>query len=445
MIFIHPVVLGAFLSGVISPLAVANTPTKARPAPETPDQIFLRVWPSVVAVDMVDAGGNRIGPGSGVLIGEDAVITTCQVVKEGKKGKVQRPGSTFTAVLQYARPDLDLCQLRVSRMQAVPIVLDTAKKLRAGQRVYAIGTQGAREGREPILSEGVISSLRPYRGSQYIEISALISPASSGGGLFDDQGRLIGILSRQFIEGQHLTFALPVDWISELAKEEPTALAPTKENGLNWLSRALVLEKKADWRGLVKLSRQEVKRNPANSAAWFSLGVAFANLKQYDQAIPAYREAIRNEAEYGDAWHNLGVAYANLKEYDNAIQAYEDALRMQPDNAGIWYDLGNTYYNIKRYAHAVHAYRDALRIQPENPDAWYSLGNTYDALKLYGETIEAYRETVRIQPENADAWYSLGVAYARLDERDKMREIYQTLRKLDPARAERYFNTYILP
>ena len=445
MIFIYPLVLGAFLSGMISPLAVANTPAKARHAAETPDQIFLRVWPSVVAVDMVDARGNRIGPGSGVLIGEDEVITTCQVVKEGKKGEVRKPGSTFKAVLQYARPDLDLCQLRVFHMQAVPIVLGTAKKLRTGQRVHAIGTQGAREGREPILSEGVISSLRPYRGSQYIEISALISPASSGGGLFDDQGQLIGILSRQFIEGQHLTFALPVDWISELAKEKPTASAPTKKNGLNWLSHALALEKKADWRGLLKLSRQEVKRDPANAAAWFSVGIAFANLKQYGQAIPAYREAIRNEAEYGDAWHNLGVAYANLKEYDNAIQAYEDALRMQPDNAGIWYDLGNTYYNTKQYAYAVHAYRDALHIQPANSDAWYSLGNTYDALKLYDESIEAYRETVRIQPENAGAWYSLGVAYARLDERDKMRDIYQALRKLDPVRAELYFNTYVLP
>ncbi|SCX62155.1 tetratricopeptide repeat-containing serine protease family protein [Nitrosospira sp. Nsp1] len=445
MIFIYPVVLGAFLYGMILPLAVANATAKARHVSETPDQIFLRVWPSVVAVDMVDAGGNRIGPGSGVLIGEDEVITTCQVVKEGKQGEVRKPGSTFKAVLQYARPDLDLCQLRVPRMQAVPIVLGTAKKLRTGQRVYAIGTQGAREGREPILSDGVISSLRPYQGSQYIEISALVSPASSGGGLFDDQGRLIGILSRRFIEGQHLTFALPVDWISKLAKEEPTASAPAKKNGINWLSHALALEKKADWHGLLKLSRQEVKRNPANAAAWFSVGTAFANLKQYDQAIPAYREAIHNETEYGDAWHSLGVAYANLKEYDNAIRAYEDALRMQPDNAGIWYDLGNTYYNIKQYAYAVHAYRDALSIQPANPDAWYSLGNTYDALKLYGETIEAYRETVRIQPENAEAWYSLGVAYARLDERDKMREVYQTLRKLDPTRAERYFNTYILP
>jgi hypothetical protein len=57
-----------------------------------------------------------------------------------------------------------------------------------------------------------------------------------------------------------------VDWISELAKEGPTVSAPTKENGLNWLSHVLMLEKKADWRGRVKLYWREVKRNPANSS-----------------------------------------------------------------------------------------------------------------------------------------------------------------------------------
>ena len=46
--------------------------------------------------------------------------------------------------------------------------------------------------------------------------------------------------------------------------------------------------------------------------------------------------------EFGDAWHYLGVAYANLKDYDNAIQAYRDALSMQPENAQAWYDLGLT-------------------------------------------------------------------------------------------------------
>ncbi len=96
MIFIHPVVLGAFLSGMISPLAVANTHTKARHASETPDQIFLRVWPSVVAVDMVDAGGNRIGPGSGVLIGEDAGDNHLP----GSQRREERRGATARQYLQ---------------------------------------------------------------------------------------------------------------------------------------------------------------------------------------------------------------------------------------------------------------------------------------------------------------------------------------------------------
>lgn len=294
------------------------------------------------------------------------------------------------------------------------MVLGTAEKLVVGQRVYAIGAPKQRkegEGREPILSEGVVSILRPYEGSQYIQVSAAISPGSSGGGLFDDQGRLIGVLSRQSVEGQNLAFALPVEWIAELAKRTQLIPTATKKDGLNWLNRAIALEKKADWPRLLKLSQQEVKRDPTSAVAWFSVGVASAHLKRYDQAVHAFREAIRNQAEYDEAWHELGVAYANLKDYDNAIQAYRDALRIQPKNAQASHDLGNAHHGLKQHAHAIHAYREALRIQPENPDAWYRLG----------------------------------VGYAILGERGKIRGIYQTLRKLNPRKAEQYFNTYILP
>ncbi|SOD40251.1 serine protease, S1-C subfamily, contains C-terminal PDZ domain [Nitrosovibrio sp. Nv4] len=436
--------LGALASALLSPLAAAKTA----------EEIFTDASPFVVSVDMDDVRGKR---GSGVVMETDEVITTCDVAGKEKNGQVSRSGSTFKAVLEGALADRNLCRLNVPDMQSPRIALGTAKKLRVGQPVYAIGIPAKRAGqhrREPVLNEGVVSSLRPYGGSQYIRISAAIPSGFSGGALFDNEGQLIGILSPQIVEGENLAFALPVDWIGELQKgaqgvrEGPrtqSAPATINKNGLNWLNRTLALEKKGKWRDLLKLSQQEIKRNPANAAAWFNMGIASANLKQYNQAIDAYREAIRNQAEYADAWHHLGVAYANLEEYADAIQAYEDALFMRPDNAGAWFDLGNAYYDLKRYAYAIHAYRQALRIDRENSNAWYSLGVTYDELKLYDESAEAYRETVRIQPENADAWYNLGVAYAMLDERGKMREIYQTLRKLDPARAEQYFNIYILP
>lgn len=414
--------------------------------PLTPERIVMRVSPSVVEVDVVDTHGKSILQGSGVVVGTNQVVTDCHVVKElakeGKSTLVRKSGSTFKATLQYADPDRDLCQLNVPHLRGTPITLGSAGKIRAGQHIHAISVSG---GHELVLREGVVSNTRPHGGSQYMHVSVAVPSGSSGGALVDDRGRLIGLLSLQSLERQNFTFALPVEWIGELSKRAQPVQAITTITGLDWLNRAMALEKKADWQMLLRFAQQEVKRDPANAAAWYSVGVASTHLKQYTQAVHAYREAIRNQAEYDEAWHKLGVAYASLKEYDHAIHAYRDALRIQPENAEVWYDLGNTHYELKHYAHAIHAYREALRIHPENSGAWFNLGSTYDNLNLHGEAALAYQETVRIQPENADAWYNLGVNYALLNERGKMRGIYHALRKLDPARAERYFNTYILP
>ena len=414
--------------------------------PETVEaRVLARVSPSVVGVSMTDALSNSVGEGSGVVIGHGRVITTCHVAGKGKNGYVVHSGKRYEAALQSAQPDLDFCLLNVPRLGAPSATLSSALNANTGQHVYAVGMSVDHDPPQPVLSKGVISSLRPYMRSHYMRISAPVPSAFSGGGLFDAHGALVGILSHPVGKGGNVTFVLPADWIGELPIKVQPGPEMTKKDKSAWLDRALALERSADWRGLLKLSQQEVSRHSGNAAAWFTLGMAFANLKQYEQAVQAYREAIRNHAEYGDAWHYLGVAYANLKDYDNAIQAYKDALRMQPENAQAWYDLGLVYGDRKQYAHAIHAYREALRLDAENEAAWYNLGMTYDDLKLYGEAVEAYNETVRIRPENGDAWYKLGVDYAILGERSRIREVYQALRKLDSKRAEQYFNTYILP
>ncbi len=430
--YVRAAIATGFVLALLAPLAVANTP----------EQIFVQVSPSVVVVDIFDAKGKSIGQGSGAVIGAGQVITNCHVAQKGNSLKVRQSGKSFKATLQYADPDRDLCQLSVPDLQAPPVALGTAKKLRVGQRVYAIG---APQGLELTLSEGLISSLRPYEGSQYIQTSAAISPGSSGGGLFDDQGRLVGITTFQFVEGQNLNFALPVDWIVELPKRAQAAPVAAQKGGLDWLNRAVALEQKKDWQGLLKLSRQWVKSELESALAWYGLGIAYDNLKQYDQAIPAYREALRIQPEYAEAWNNLGVSYGELKQHDQAIQAYREALRIQSEDADAWNNLGVSYGKLKQHDQEIHALREALRIQPENAKAWYNLGIAYGDLKQYDQAIPAYREALRIQPEKAEAWYNLGRAYYFQGQRDKVREIYQTLRKLDPALADKYFNAFILP
>jgi tetratricopeptide (TPR) repeat protein len=472
MTAIYPLALVALaFASFLSPLPRASA--------KTPEQVFTEERGRIVSVDMLNARGELLAQGSGVALGADQVITTCDVVIRGESARVLWAGKVFKATPASLQVHLNLCRLRVAGMHAPLLALGGVEKLRVGQPVNAIGLPRARLGgrlkgssseerrnghdricpmcdenkatglqeehrRDPILSEGTVAAMRPYAGSRYMRISAPLLPGFSGGGLFDEQGRLIGILSPQRVEGDSLAFVLPSDWLGSLPEmEAPGSTDPG--HGLAWLNQTLALEKKSEWRRLLKLSQQEIRREPSNAVAWFNVGIASCNLKQYSQAVNAYREAIRHHAGYADAWHKLGAAYANLKDYDNASQAYEDALRMDPGNGEAWYGLGNTYHNLKKYAHTIHAYQHALQIDSENSRAWYKLGVTYDELKLHGEAVEAYRKTVALQPENADAWYNLGVDYAILGERDRIREIYQTLRKLDSSRAERYFNTYILP
>jgi len=442
-----------------------------------PEQILQQVAPSIMMVDISDIYGKPIEQRSGVVIGVGQVVTSCQAIQKDRNLQVWQDGSALKARLQYTDAARGLCQLNVPRLRAPPTILGTTQRLRVGQRVYAVGTA---KDQEPDLSEGLVASLRPYEGAQYIHTSAVISPSFRGGGLFDDQGRLVGIATSESIEGRNSSFALPVDWIRELPMAAKTARAtPRKESGLDRLNRSIALEKKGSWQGLLKLSQQWTKSEPGNTVAWFSLGVAQAGLKQYDRAIRAYRESIRIRPEYADAWYSLSNAYFNLKQHAQGMHAYQEALRIQPESAeawrnlgaaysglkqpdqGVhayrepvriqlesadaWYNLGNAYYDLQQYDQAVQAYRESLRIRPENANAWYNLGVTYDELKQQEQAIRAYQEALRIQPQYAMAWYDLGRIYYFQGEREKVREIYHTLRRIDPARADKYFNALILP
>ncbi len=92
--------------------------------------------------------------------------------------------------------------------------------LKVGAKVYAVG---APHGLELTLSEGIVSSLREFEGSNYIQTTAAISNGSSGGGLFDENGALVGLMTFNYTKGQNLNFASPVEWVEELPKRSVKA------------------------------------------------------------------------------------------------------------------------------------------------------------------------------------------------------------------------------
>jgi len=210
--------------------ATTATPPNERiatPAPAVPsaENVFAEVSPSIALVNVFDGSGRTIGSGSGVVIEVGVVLTNCHVAKAGTTLTVKFGEKSMPATIQTADETFDLCRLNVPGLSASAVRIGSVTSLRTGQRVYAIG---APVGLQLTISEGIVSALREVDDGTVIQTTAPISPGSSGGGLFDVSGRLVGIMTFQHRYGQNLNFALPADWIGQMrARGAPDAARPS--------------------------------------------------------------------------------------------------------------------------------------------------------------------------------------------------------------------------
>ena len=198
---------------------VASPATTPVVAARSAENVFADVAPSVARVNVLDAAGRTIATGSGVVIGAGAMLTNCHVAMLGTRLSVKLGGTVMPATVELADEALDLCRLRVPDMHAPAVAIGSVTTLRTGQQVYAIG---APAGLELTISEGIVSSLRKVDEGTVIQTTAPISSGSSGGGLFDVSGRLVGITTFQHRFGQNLNFALPADWIAQMRARRVT-------------------------------------------------------------------------------------------------------------------------------------------------------------------------------------------------------------------------------
>ncbi len=403
----------------------------------TPSQVFDKVKDSVVVIKTQDSKGEVLSQGSGVLLPSGKIATNCHVVKDGFSFQVGRGKSLVPATLFAGDEDKDICLLQTDKLTGTPAQLGKAVALKVGEPVYAVG---APQGLELSLSDGIVSALRGGN-PPLIQTTAAISHGSSGGGLFDSEGRLVGFTTLYIADGQSLNFAMPVEWLNGIKPGKKTA--NTQRSQIDWLTHAAALEEKKDWSRLLDWGTQWIKAEPKNAGAWFGIGRAQENLNQLDQAIAAYRQGLRINPEFTYVWNNLGNNYADLKRYDDAIAAYHQALRINPEYANAWGNLGSTYADLKRYDDAITAYRQALRINPEDAKAWYNLGLTYASLKRHDDAIAAYHQALRIDPEYASAWNNLAIAYYLSGNTTAAVQAIMSLRQLDPVQADELFNLIV--
>jgi Flp pilus assembly protein TadD len=443
----------------------------------SPEEVFERASPSVVVVERLDAAGKRNGFASGVVVGPGRVATSCHAVTNTAAVQVRVGGDRLPTRLEYADLERDLCQLEADGLNQPAVSIVPSSHLKVGQRVYAIGTP---KGLELTLSEGLISSLRPRARSFVIQTSAPMSRGSSGGGLFDDEGRLVGIAAFQYARGQNLNFAVPASWILELPGRARSAwakagLEATADQPLG--ARVLALLDIGNYVAAVQAAREWVQAAPTDALPRHALGRAYAGLKRTEDAVMALRSATKLKPEFTRAWLDLGAAYAADDDDKDALVAYDEALHVDGQSAEARRGRGVALTALHRYEEAVDelhraidldrtddaawealaiahategrpdlataACRKGLRENPQSPRLWYQFGLLQAQRGQAVQAIQAYQEAVRLQPTYVAAVYDLGVLYSQQGERAKAREIYEKLRTLDTDSAAEFSTRYL--
>jgi S1-C subfamily serine protease len=173
---------------------------------------------AVVSILMSDQNGHPVAQGSGFLISsEGRIVTNYHVVQHGSSAVVKLPGGGFFAVegiLSFDKGrDIAVIKVQGENFRTVP--LGDSDRIQVGAEVVAIGNPLSLES---TVSNGIVSGIRTLKedGGKYLQITAPISPGSSGGPLFNMAGEVIGITTSYLRGGENLNFAIPINDVKRM-------------------------------------------------------------------------------------------------------------------------------------------------------------------------------------------------------------------------------------
>lgn len=180
---------------------------------EVGTSVFDKAAPAVVVIRAKGPAAELQGSGVAFRYGfknrvpaSTWVATNAHVVQNATSVIVQVGESQYAAAVEYSDADLDLALLWIDGF-VIPRLIQLAgvAKVQVGSRVFAIGSPlGLRNS----ITDGLVSGFRDRKGVRLLQTSAAISKGNSGGGLFDGEGRLLGITTFKLQGGENLNFAV---------------------------------------------------------------------------------------------------------------------------------------------------------------------------------------------------------------------------------------------
>jgi len=411
-------------------------------------EIVDRAKPSIVVVFACAKDGKTVGQGTGFFINYDGEIVTCRhVVANAERVVVKTARGRIYGATQIVAEDVagDIARLavRIPSSEAKPLALSPVQP-REGERIIVIGNP---LGLELTVSDGIVSAIRNTDTGKTIQLTAPISPGSSGSPVLNMKGEVVAIVNGGKSEGQNLNFAIPAERIARLTRikgkifdQQITIMpAPQKPPSENPLAKGLNFLEKDDYATALSLFEEAARLNPNNATARFYIGVCNLATGEPEEAIKSFYSTIRITPDYAEAYYGLGIAYDELKNYSEAVEYYKKAIQLNPNFSEAYNNIGISYSYLGKYSDAVECFKKAVSLSPESAEPINNIGVFQAKSNQYKEAIESFKQAVQIDPDFADAHYNLGCAYNLNGDKTSALKEYKILKELDRRLAEKLF------
>ena len=340
------------------------------------EDIAEKALAATVYLEMQDKSGKTLGIGSGFFVQSNLIATNYHVIEGAAKGTAKLVGKYTTYNIEGVTATdkvNDLALLKVTAYRIKPLSVGNSDTVRIGETVYVAGNP---KGLEGTFSDGIISSRRDKYTKERLQMTAPISPGSSGGPVLNRKGEVISVSFAQYraLDAENLNFAIPSKYLKALLARSKQAKPLSQGNDLS-----------------------------ISAETYFLWGNAKYDLGDYAGAIADYTMAIRLQPDDADVYNNRGVAKIYLEQYFAAIADYDTTIRLQPNDTDAYYNRGNAKFRLEQYFAAISDYDTAIRLKPDFIIAYMSRGA---AKALLGRTWEAkqdLRTALRLAEKAGDA------------------------------------------
>ena len=400
-------------------------------------EIVAKAKPAVVQVIASDANWSPIRTGTGFFVSADGDLLTNFHVIQGAAHISARTnkGAIFLFERVIAESaDSDVALLKFQATDLDYLKLGSSTEAVEGETVLVIGNP---EGLQGTVSNGIISAFRENRS--YIQITAPVSPGSSGSPVLDETGRVIGMATLVSKEGQNLNFAISAEVIETVLRSgagqvtvvpSPTPSAtPDRNLASSYVKRGNDESDQQEYEAAVKDYTEALRLTPGNEAAYEYRGIAYFHLSQFNKAADDLTTAINLRPKYNNLYRYRGAAYLGLGNYSAAVDDESEAITLSPDSPEAYEYRGEAFRALGRLQEARRDFAIARELDLENvpvgtvgseteepsptPDEklasiHYSKALSEENEQNYAGAIADYTEAILANPLFADAYKGRG-------------------------------------